>query len=132
VVNQINPSSVLKWTVRIVMAFFVINFISLNRHAFRHMDFKSVELSSDTPNELTPYQYVMEQTGNYKTDMMVYKYLNENYLLGFDYGESMFYQILVRLVQAKYFQYGRQPPIPQQEIIKDSTGTVEGLYAGSA
>src|SRR5690606_30470631 len=103
VVNRITPSSVLKWTVRIVMAFFIINFISLNRQAFRQLDFENVELSSETPNELTPYQYVMEQTGNYKTDMMVNKYINDNYLLGYDYGESMFYLLLVRIIPAKYF-----------------------------
>ncbi len=132
IVNQIRPSALIKWAVYLVGAFFIINFISVNREAFRSMEFSQVQWSSDSPYDMTPYQFVMHQTNNYKTDMMVHKYMDQNNQVGYDYGESMFMHVFIRIIPRTFFPLDTKPPIPQQEIIKYSTGTHEGLFAGSA
>ncbi len=132
IVNRIRPVAIIKWSAYLVITFFILNFISINREAFRNMEFSEVQWSSDSPYEMTPYQFVMHQTNNYKTDMMVYKYMDLNNQVNFDYGESMFMHIFIRIIPKNFFTSNIKPSIPQQEIIKYSTGTDEGLFAGSA
>lgn len=132
IANKIRPSILIKWAVYLAGVFFILNFISINREAFRNMEFSEVQWTSDSPDDMTPYQYVMHQTSNYKADMMVYKYMDLNHQVNFDYGESMFMHILIRIIPKNFFPGNVKPSIPQQEIIKYSTGTDEGLFAGSA
>jgi len=132
IVNRIRPVALIKWSAYLVITFFILNFISVNREAFRNMEFSEVQWSSDSPYDMTPYQFVMHQTSNYKSDMMVYKYMDLNHQVNFDYGESMFMHIFIRIIPKNFFTSNIKPSIPQQEIIKYSTGTDEGLFAGSA
>jgi len=132
IVNKLSPKSILKWGIYIALTFYIINFISTNRGAFREMDFQNIEFSSDSPYELSPYQFVMHQTSNHKTDMIVHQYMEQNNQVEYDFGESMFYHILVRIIPATFFEGDVKPSIPQQEIIRNSSGTTEGYSAGSA
>lgn len=132
VVNRISLGSILKWFSYIVITFLIINFISVNRTAFREMDFENIEFTSDSPSDMSPYQFIMHQTGNHKTDMMVYKYMANNILVQYDLGESMFLHIFVRIIPSEFFYMQTKPAIPQQQIIRNSTGTDEGLNAGLA
>lgn len=132
IVNRIRPSALIKWAAYLGGVFLILNFISVNREAFRNMEFSEVQWSSDSPYDMTPYQFVMHQTSNYKADMMVHKYMDLNNQVGYDYGESMFIHVFIRILPRTFFPLDTKPPIPQQEIIKYSTGTQEGLFAGSA
>ncbi|EHZ7343043.1 hypothetical protein K6O87_002579 [Vibrio vulnificus] len=67
---------------------------------------------------------------NYLSNMSLLKYLDQGYA-EHDYGESMFYQIIVRALPGIIF--GGEKPFPKSlEASKLSWHSIEGLYAGEA
>jgi len=131
VVLNLSLKSIIKWIVFFMIGIYTINFITTNRNAFRKFDFNEVTFESEIIGEMTPFQLLMHQTNNHKTDMMVLKYMHQPNV-DFDYGESMFLNIFYRIIPASFFEYEKKPPIPQQDIINNSFGTIEAFYAGSA
>lgn len=131
VVLNLSFKSILKWVGLFLFGVYIINFITTNRDAFRTLDFNQVTFESEIIGEMTPYQLLMHQTNNHKTDMTVLKYMHQPNV-DFDYGESMFLNIVYRIIPASFFEYGKKPTIPQQYIINNSFGTIEAFYAGSA
>jgi len=129
--NKLSIKSIAQWVCYLVIFFIFMNFISVNRHVFRQRDIQEIQLSSDAPNEMTPYQFVMQQTSNYSTDFNVLKYIKENSISP-DFGETMFYNVYVRITPASFYNNNIKPVAPQQEIIRNSFGSVEGFYAGAA
>jgi oligosaccharide repeat unit polymerase len=113
------------------MISYAINFITLNRRALRTLEFSDVTFESKVENGLSPYQLIMHQTDNYKTEMMVVKHIRDNNV-DYDYGESMFTHIFIRIIPASFFENDKKPEIPQLNIIKSSFNSKEGRYAGAA
>jgi oligosaccharide repeat unit polymerase len=131
ILNNISLKGLLKWGLTTVGFIFILNFISLNRNSFRDGELDKVVLSADSPYELTPYQFLLHQTDNYKTDFIVYKHLQDR-PEEVDYGESMFLHIFIRILPSSLFPNNVKPVIPQQRIIKQSFGTTAGFYSGAA
>lgn len=131
IILNLSFKTILKWSFLIIVIAYLLNFITNNRDAFRQFELEKVTLKSETAYEMTPYELVMHQTDNHKTDMVAFKYLQENSLLH-DYGESMFLNIFYRIIPANFFDDNTKPKVPQQEIIRNSFGTNEGFYAGAA
>lgn len=130
IASRISLKSVVKWTTLIVICGFFLNFITINRHSFRSGDFDEFLWQEET-SKITFYGMLMHQTGNHKADMALYKYMTTN-SKDFDYGESMFLNIVYRFLPANIFASKLKPKIPQQELIKSSFSSIEGRYAGSA
>lgn len=131
VTNRLSLVSLVRWVVIGVSIAYTINFITVNREALSTLNFNEVTFESDTYGNLSPYQLMLHQTDNYKTEMMVMQYINRNHI-EYDYGESMFLHIFIRIIPASFFEGGVKPSIPQLEIIKNSFGTKAGYFAGAA
>lgn len=129
--NKISIFGIFRWIFGLISLVFIINFISINRQVFRDVNFSKVTFESKVQNDVTPYQFFINQTANHKTDMSVIKYMNRNQINS-DYGESMFLDAIYRVVPASFFETGKKPAIPQQEIIRNSFNSTEGQYAGAA
>lgn len=129
--NKLSLKTVFKWFVFLIILIYTINFISINRNAFREADFSSVVFEAKVSGGHSPYDFFLAQTSNHKTDMSVVKYI-ENYNISPDFGDSMFLQIIYRIIPKSFFFKNEKPFIPQQEIIKYSFGSIQGFYAGAA
>jgi hypothetical protein len=123
--------SVVKWIAIGWLVVYSINFITLNREALKTFQFDEVTFESKVQYGLSPYQLIMHQTDNYKTEMMIVKYMRDNDVEP-DYGESMFTHIFIRIIPASFFERNVKPEIPQMNIIRTSFNTIEGYYAGAA
>lgn len=131
VTSKFSFKVVFKWIFLTWLVTYSINFITLNRTALSTLNFNEVTFESKVQYGLSPYQLVMHQTDNYKTEMMVVKYIKANDIEP-DYGESMFTHILIRIIPASFFEGNKKPEIPQMAVIKNSFNSVEGMYAGAA
>jgi len=131
VTSRISFKTIIKWIFILWIISYAINFITLNRRAFRTLEFNDVTFESKVENNLSPYQLVLHQTDNYKTEMMVVKYMRDNNV-EYDYGESMFTHIFIRIIPATFFENDKKPDIPQLDVIKKSFNSKEGRYAGAA
>lgn len=129
--NRLTIKSLFKGLSILIISGFIINFISVNRSIFSNQEFDQIEFTADSPYELSPYQFVMQQTENYSTDFNVLKFFNETNI-SHDYGFSMFGHIFIRITPASFYSDGRKPQIPQQEIIKNCFTTLAGEDSGSA
>lgn len=129
--RKINIVNILKIVLFIVASSYVINFISLNRDDFSRADFDNITYSTESPYELSPYGFLMQQTENYSTDFNVLKYFEES-TVQHDLGFSMFGHILIRVTPSFLYTNNTKPPIPQQEIIKNCFTTIAGYESGSA
>lgn len=73
---------------------------------------------------------VFKYTRNYISNMSLIKYIDQGYV-DYDYGSSMFYQVLVRSLPASFF--GGNKPFPKSlQASADSWHSNEGLTAGEA
>lgn len=131
ITNRLSFKTIVKWIFISWTISYAINFITLNRRALRTLEFNDVTFESKVENGLSPYQLVMHQTDNYKTEMMVVKYMKDNNV-DYDYGESMFTHIFIRIIPATFFENDKKPEIPQLNVIKKSFNSKEGIYAGAA
>ena len=131
VTTRFSFKSIVKWVFLGWLVVYSINFITLNREALKTLDFSEVTFESKVQYGLSPYQLVMQQTDNYKTEMMIVKYVRDNDV-AYDFGESMFTHIFIRIIPASFFEGKVKPEIPQIKIIKNSFNSIEGLYAGAA
>lgn len=129
--NKLQFKTIIKFFVFVYLFFAIINFISVNRGSFREQNFENVEITTNSPYEMTPYQFIMHQTDNYSTDFNVLKYMNK-YNIEHDYGFSMFGHIFIRITPSSLYNNNKKPAIPQQEIIKNCFNSSEGLGAGAA
>lgn len=131
ITTRFSFKSIIKWVFLGWLVAYSINFITLNREALKTLNFSKVTFESKVQYGLTPYQLVMQQTDNYKTEMMIVKYMRDN-AIAYDYGESMFTHIFIRIIPASFFEGNVKPEIPQMKVIKNSFNSIEGLYAGAA
>ncbi|WP_231427787.1 O-antigen polysaccharide polymerase Wzy [Pedobacter sp. Leaf250] len=131
VTSRLSLQTIIKWILIGSIISYAVNFITLNRTALKTLEFNNVTFESKVQNGLSPYQLIMNQTDNYKTEMLVVKYMRDNNI-DFDYGESMFAHILIRIIPASFFENNKKPSIPQSDIIKKSFNSKEGRYAGAA
>ncbi|MFV8270528.1 O-antigen polysaccharide polymerase Wzy [Flavobacterium sp. GT2N3] len=131
VTSTFSFKTVIKWAVIGWLVAYSINFITLNREALKTLAFNKVTFESKVQYGLSPYQLVMQQTDNYKTEMMVVKYIRDNHI-DQDFGESMFTHILIRIIPASFFERNVKPEIPQMNILRKSFNSIEGYYAGAA
>ncbi|MCU7615088.1 oligosaccharide repeat unit polymerase [Chryseobacterium sp. GMJ5] len=131
ITNKLSGKTIIKWIFIGMAISYAINFITLNRTALKTLEFSDVTFESKVENGLSPYQLVMHQTDNYKTEMMIVNHMRNNNV-EYDYGESMFVHILVRIIPATFFEGNKKPEIPQMNIIKSSFNSKEGRYAGAA
>ena len=129
--NKINIFNILKVLLFIVFSSYIINFISLNRDDFSRADFDNITYSTESPYELSPYGFLMQQTENYSTDFNVLKYFEES-SVNHDLGFSMFGHIVIRITPSFVYTNNTKPIIPQQEIIKNCFTTIAGYESGSA
>ncbi|RTZ00893.1 O-antigen polysaccharide polymerase Wzy [Flavobacterium sp. RSP49] len=131
VTSNLSFKTVIKWIAIGCVVAYAINFITLNREALRTLEFQDVTFESKTQYGLSPYQMVLQQTDNYKTEMMVVKYIRDNNIEP-DYGESMFTHIFIRIIPASFFENDKKPEIPQMNVLRNSFNSIEGYYAGAA
>lgn len=129
--NKVKLSTVIKSVVFVYFFAFIINFISVNRQVFKDRNFDAVEISQESPDEMSGYDYFLHQTDNYSTDFNVLKYMNK-YKVDHDYGSSMFLHILIRITPASLYLHNKKPEIPQQEIIKNCFNSIGGQESGAA
>lgn len=129
--NKFNLKSILKWMMFIYLVSAVLNVISINRRAFKESDFSNIKLTSNEERYESSYTLMLNQTNNFTTDFSVLEYMKENNVTS-DYGNSMFLQTFIRLIPSSFFQYGKKPIIPQQDIIRKCFNSIEGYYAGAA
>jgi oligosaccharide repeat unit polymerase len=131
ITNRLSIKTLIKWAFIGWGISYSINFITLNRTALKTLEFSDVTFESKVQYGLSPYQLVMNQTDNYKTEMMVVKQMKKNNV-DYDYGESMFTHIFIRIIPASFFKENKKPEIPQMNTIKNSFNSKEGRYAGAA
>lgn len=131
ITNRLSIKTIIKWAFIGWGISYSINFITLNRAALRTLEFSDVTFESKVQYGLSPYQLVMNQTDNYKTEMMVVKQMKKSNV-DYDYGESMFTHIFIRIIPASFFKENKKPEIPQMNTIKNSFNSKEGRYAGAA
>jgi oligosaccharide repeat unit polymerase len=129
--NKLQLKTIAKFAISIYLFSTIINFISINRGVFREQNFEEVELTTESPYEMSGYQFVMHQTDNYSTDFNVLKYMSK-YNVDHDYGFSMFGHVLIRITPSSLYNNNNKPAIPQQEIIKNCFNSSEGLSSGAA
>ena len=119
--------AVIRWSCIVLTIILVINFISINRQLFRSSSFDAEKISVEAVEE----NYLLKQTNNFSTDFIVLQYMEKNHI-EHDYGLSMFGHIFIRFTPSSFYHNNVKPTIPQLEIVKNSFGSLEGYYSGSA